>query len=402
MARERRRTGHVRELLPGVWQVSAEAQPDPVTGQRRRVYRKVRGKYRDADRALAKLVAEIAAGQATANAGTLEAFANHWHHAMATRWEPATAMRHRQDLDVHILPTLGRRRLADLTADDLTALYANLTATGLAPRTVQHVHGTIRALLNHAVATGKLARSPAAAALVPKRKRTNRPLPTAGQLDRVLELAHTDSDGMWGAWLRVAFYTGARPAEINALRWADIDLDAGAIHYRRAIGRAFLEDGRRGWAQKGTKTHSETRTGERTVPIDRETTAVLRRWRLTLAERLLASAVAVSPFTVVFPADKYGQTPFRPDTSSKRWRRYALEAGVDPTIRLYDASRHAHVSWCLSQGFPAADVAARVGNSPETIYRFYAHLLQPESRAIADAIDFGSQPNPSTRPTQMN
>lgn len=402
MARERRRTGHVRELSPGVWQVSAEAQPDPVTGQRRRVYRKVRGKYRDADRALAKLVAEIAAGQATANAGTLEAFANHWHHAMATRWEPATAMRHRQDLDVHILPTLGRRRLADITADDLTALYATLTASGLAPRTVQHVHGTIRALLNHAVATGKLARSPAAAALVPKRKRTNRPLPTAGQLDRVLELAHTDGDGMWGAWLRVAFYTGARPAEINALRWADIDLDVGAIHYRRAIGRAFLEDGRRGWAQKGTKTHSETRTGERTVPIDRETTAVLRRWRAVIAARHLAAGAALHPAAVVFPADQLGATEFRPDTPSKRWRRYAALAGVDSAIRLYDASRHAHITWCLERGFPVAEVASRVGNSPETIYRFYAGVLSPGNRAIADAIDAGSTLNLSTRPTQMN
>ncbi len=388
MARSsRRHTGNIRARRPGVWEVCADAGADPLTGRRRRRYATVTGSRRDAERALVELTAELRAGRiAPAGGDTFADLLDAWWTAMAAhRWEDATAIRHRQDIRVH-LAELGRRRLRDLTPADFDRLYAAMSAAGLAPRTVQHVHGTARAALNHAVRQGIIGRNPAASAVVPVRRRSRRVLPTDEQLRAVLQLAD-DEGPQWGAWMRVAFSTGARPGEVCALRWSDVDLDRAEIHYRHAMGRSLAG----GHVRKGTKTQTDTDDGERTVAVDLATVAALRRWRAVLAARVLETGHRLTGRFVVFPRDPLGQLELSPDTPSKRFRRYANAAGIDPAVRLYDASRHHHVTWALSQGFPVADVAARVGNSPEIIFRTYAHVLDAGSRAIADALDRQAQ-----------
>lgn len=386
MATKGRRAGSVREKKPGYWEVSAEGAPGP-DGSRRRKWAVVRGGRRDAERALALLIADLADGRVVVGAGTFaELLEEWWTTKRASRWEDATAIRHRQDIDVHLTPTLGRRKIDDLRPADFTRLYARMTAAGAAPRTVQHVHGTARAALRFAVAQGLLHRNVTEAADVPVRKRVRRPLPTADELTAVLDLAAGDSQ-LWATWFRVAFYTGARPAEVCALRWQDIDIDRAEIRYARAIGRRLLADGRQGWQEKGTKTQSAASDGERTVAIDLGTGAALRRWRAAVAERHLAAGAQLEPELLVFPSDLWGRRAMVPATPSRRWRRYAAQAGIDGGVRLYDAARHHHISWALAMGFPVAEVAERVGNSPETIYRTYAHLLAGNSRRIADALD---------------
>lgn len=391
----RRPLGNVRARGPGVWQITADDGVDPRTGARRRRYLTVHGSRRDAERALVQLTSDLRARRIAPGGGlTFADVLDAWWKAMAAhRWQDATAIRHRQDITVH-LAELGRRRLIDLEPADLDRLYAAMTAAGAAARTVQHVHGTARAALNYAMRQGLIARNPATAAVVPVRRRTSRALPTAAQLDAVLDLAAGDGP-VWHAWMLTAFRTGARPAELCALRWRDVDLDRAEITFAEALGRTLAG----GYARKGTKTHSDRRTGVRVVAIDLATSAALRRLRAVLAERVLAAGHRLDGRYVVFPRDPLGVEPMNPDAPSKRWRRYAAAVNraalaadpdaalIDPAVRLYDASRHYHASWALAAGFSPAEVAGRLGNSAEVVLRNYAHVLDGRSRAIADALD---------------
>lgn len=391
MAKRGRRAGSIREKRAGYWEISAEGPPDERTGRRRRKWAVVTGGRRDAERALAILIADLAEARidlaADGSGGTFaELLEDWWRTKRTARWEDATAIRHRQDIDTHLAPTLGRRKLRDLKPVDFTRLYSTMTENGAAPRTVQHVHGTARAALKFAVAQGLLQRNVTEAADVPVRRRVRRPLPTADGLAAVLTLAAAD-DPLWATWFRVAFYTGARPAEVCALRWVDVDLDRAELTFAQAIGRRLLDDGRQGWKVKGTKTHSAASDGERTVAVDLGTVAALRRWRTATAARYLAAGAQLAGEAFVFPSDPWGHRALVPATPTRRWRRYATAAGIDAEVRLYDAARHHHISWALAMGFPVAEVAERVGNSPETIYRTYAHLLAGNGRRIADALD---------------
>lgn len=392
-----RRTGSIREKSKGYWELSAEGPVDPRTGRRRRKWSTVRGTRRDAERALAVLIADLATGKVVVASDTVAQALDDWWKVMrAHRWSDATSIRHRQDLDVHILPALGRTKLADLHARDLNRLYSTMTEAGASPRTVQHVHNTIRAALRYAVTQGLITRNPADAAIVPRRRHVVRQLPTAHQLAHALDFAAGDSQ-LWGTYLRLACYTGARPAELCALRWEDVDLERARITIDEAIGRKLHTDGTITWQLKGTKTQSERRTGVRTVAIDLTTSTTLRRWRNATIERTLAAGITLQPTWFVFPADTFGERPLTPATPSRRWQRYAREAGIDPTIRLYDAARHHHVSWCLAMGVPVAEVAARVGNTPETIYSRYSHVLAGNERRVADLIDQHQPPTVTIR-----
>lgn len=388
MAHRGRRAGSLRlKKPPDMWEISAEGAPHPVTGKRQRKWRVVHGGRRDAERALALLITELADGRTVAGADTFADLLERWWGSMASVvWEDATSLRHRQDIDVHLARNLGRRKLDDLKPADFTAMYQTMTARGLAPRTIQHVNNTARAALAWGVKQGLASRNPAAAAVVPKRKRVPRRLPTAEQLDRVLDLAAEDSP-MWHAFLAVDFATGARPAEVCALRWGDFDAARAELRIDEAIGRRMLDGVPGGWQVKTPKTATDESTGIRTVALDLATSTVLRRWRTSQQQLLLEVGELLADDLFMFPADRFGWRHLTPATPSRRWRRYAGPAGIPPEVRLYDAARHRHISWLLEQGFSVAEVAARAGNSPQTIWSRYSHILQSDQTRIAAAMD---------------
>lgn len=374
----RRSSGQIRPgRAPGTWRISVEGAPDPVSGRRRRIYRTVRGSRRDAERELARLTTQRDDGAVTAARGTVGELLDQWHATMtATRWRPATALRHRQDIDLRLRPALGDRQVARLTTAEVDAALVELVRAGRSPRTVRAAHQTLHAALQHAVRQGVVSRNVAKLATVPaQRRRRGAQLPTAAQLDAVLE--HAAVDPFWHTWLAVAFRTGARPAELCALRWRHVDLEHATLTIEDAVER-----GEAGLAIGPTKTDRA-----RTVALDLSTVGVLRRWRAVAAERALAMGAPLDPAWHVWPGDRVGPGLLAPDRASKAWRRYADAADIDPGVRLYDAARHRHISWALSMGFDIAVVAQRVGNSPETIARWYAHVMPGRDRAVADALD---------------
>jgi integrase len=65
-----------------------------------------------------------------------------------------TRERYKGLLQNQVAPTLGNRRLQALTPSDLDALYLKLGESGLAPRTVHHVHVVLSCCLRSAVRKG--------------------------------------------------------------------------------------------------------------------------------------------------------------------------------------------------------------------------------------------------------
>ncbi len=56
------RTGSMKERSPGRWKLQVTADPDPVTGERRRLSRTIEGTSRDAREALQLMVVHAGAG----------------------------------------------------------------------------------------------------------------------------------------------------------------------------------------------------------------------------------------------------------------------------------------------------------------------------------------------------
>ena len=164
--------------------------------------------------------------------------------------------------------------------------------------------------------------------------------------------------------VHLAGATGGRRGEIAALRWSDVDLDAGTIHIVRSIGQS---EG--GEVEKGTKTPKS----KRVVPIVNG-----------LRDDLLAQREQQGAGAVYVIGDGDGKTPLRLNRMTTRFRALANRAG-HPKVRLHDM-RHAYASALLRSGMDVVQVAALLGHStPYTTLKVYAHAL-PNAQ-VADAVE---------------
>jgi integrase len=142
-----------------------------------------------------------------------------------------TYERYEQISRAHIVPMLGGVKLKALSPTHVRGLYKEKLSS-LSPRTVQYIHVTLHKALKQAVSDGLIPRNATEAVKPPQVRREEiRPL-TPEQVKMLLDAASGDR---LEALYVLAVHTGLRQGELLGLKWDDIDLDAGALHVRRAL-----------------------------------------------------------------------------------------------------------------------------------------------------------------------
>jgi integrase len=314
---------------------------------------------------------------------TLSVYADRFLAHMATVRDPRTVERYGELLHLHVLPTLGNLQLKAITPAHLTDLYALLLregrrdgrSGGLSARTVGHVHRVVHRALRQAVRWQLVARNVAADFELPRA--SDAPMMTLDheQARRLLEAAE-------GTWLHVLVLlgaaTGARRGELLALRWADLDLEAGTARIWRSLQ---LVNGR--LRVKETKT----RAGDRTVGLGPSTVAALRRHRAEQAERRLAFGTAYHTAGDLVVCQVDGR-PSRPDYCSAAFRALVRRAGLPAAIHVHTL-RHSAASFLAAEGLPASDIAAQLGHADggALALRVYVHPLEENKRRAAAHLD---------------
>ncbi len=169
--------------------------------------------------------------------------------------------------------------------------------------------------------------------------------------------------------LRLAAITGARRAELAALRWTD--LDGAVLTIDSAI--SIVSEGE-GEDRHGVKRDDPTKTGDRRkVALDEDTVALLKPLRTKREQYApwMFSDTEESP---------------RPDRIGYWWRRCRDIAGIDEAWRLHDM-RHWSATQALSEGYDLATVAGRLGQSdPSTTLRVYAHARSQRDVELASSL----------------
>jgi integrase len=306
------------------------------------------------------------------------------------RLAPSTVASYRKNVRLHIKPRIGTVPLAALTTERINALYRELERSGradhregegLSPRTVRYVHTILSAALAAAVKSRRLARNPAAAATPPSAREARAPEMhpwTAGQLAAFLGWAREHADG-FALWQTLAM-TGARRGEVLALRWRDIDLDAGTVSVRRSAGMI------RNAGQGAAVVEGATKSGKpRVIDLDAATIAVLRarkRERGALALQLARETALV--FADIEGAHRNPEHVSRQFARDVARCRSAIGASLLPVIRLHDL-RHTHATILLLAGVPVHVVSQRLGHASPTItLAVYAHVMPGNQRDAAD------------------
>lgn len=303
----------------------------------------------------------------------------------------ATLASYRKNVRLHIKPALGTVPLSALTTSRLNTLYRQLERSGrkdhregegLSPRTVLYIHTILSGALAAAVKSQRLARNPAAAATPPTARQAKAPEMhpwSARQLSVFLAWAEAVGQAWQPLW-HVLANTGMRRGEALALRWRDVDLDAGTLRVRRSAGMVRIA------GESAEVVEGDTKTGKpRAVDLDDATAAVLRAHRK--ARGLLALQLARED-ALVF-GDLEGQLA-NPEHVSRQFARdlarcrKAIGEDTLPVIRLHDL-RHTHATLLLLAREAPHIVSQRLGHaSPVVTMTIYAHVLPGNQRQAAD------------------
>ncbi len=143
-----------------------------------------------------------------------------------------TYERYESIIRVHLIPSIGRVKLRALTPAHVRGLYRSKMDSGLAPRSVLHIHRTLSKALKQAVMDGPIPRNAATPVKPPRpRKEEIRPLGRE-QVRSLFEAARGDR---LEALYVLAVTAGLRRGELQALTWVDVDLEAGTLQVRRTL-----------------------------------------------------------------------------------------------------------------------------------------------------------------------
>ncbi|MGL5823926.1 MAG: tyrosine-type recombinase/integrase [Nocardioides sp.] len=439
-----------RPRIPGVtvwqrgrkWAYWLEDDPDPLTG--RRVRTGYRGGFVTYEEALAAAVtakADRDAGKPRDQRLRVSAFFAEWTETVLPTLKPTTQAGYREVIDKYILPTLGDRWLADLTAPVLNRFYAHLLAEGrvggdgnqrmyaywcqhlderaglgptpkriadecdtshaaakaavlryrrgrvpteyqpgLSAKSVQNVHAVLRVALKDAVGWGYLALNHALHAAVPRGVRREARREARGERKQVWTVEQL------GAWLAVALRD----------RYAGLWVLAATTGMRRSeLVRRTIEDidlTERTLSvlatevvAAGTAVESDGKTeaGRRYIALDTFTCASLERHVAMLDEEREAHG-ATYPTHGRLLVNEEGR-PLYPDTVTKRFNRLVDRAGV-PQIRLHDV-RHTYATLAMDSGAVVKILADRIGHGDSAVTRrIYGHRSTGHDRELADAL----------------
>lgn len=357
--------GHIRPRGKDTWQLVVDAGADPLTGKRRQVYRTVNGKKKKADEELVRLLGEVGRGAAIGSDATVRQLFDAWLSLSATRLEPRSVEFYERNAG--LLPDwFAAMSVWKVRPGDVDRVMGDLLRTGHTPATCNTVHRTIRAGFTQAVRWEWIARNPATAARPPRHQAAEVHPPSQADLLR----AYRAVPRQLRPWLLLAAVTGARVAEVAALRWGDLDLDAGLLRIRDQS--VAVKGG-------GTATKPRTKTGRaRVIALDESTLRRLRGYRRA-RERITDCA----PDCFVLVTDpRFPRRAPRPDYASRTWAKVRGQLGMDG-VRWHDW-RHFLGTELIAAGVDPRTVAGRLGHAKtSTTLDIYAAFVGEADRRAA-------------------
>ncbi len=251
--------GTVYQRKDSRWEAAGYVLAPGNTRKRVRVYGTTRRE------ALAKLTEKIAASNrgvpVPSAQGSVAAYLTYWLDAVAVhQLRENTHTRYTAVARLYLIPGLGRKKLAKLTAKDVRTWLNQLRTTcqcctrgldaareqplccaagkccskRLSPLTLAYVHSVLKSALEHAVREEEIPRN------VARNVRTGTPRPRRFEpltADEARKFLATANGHRLQSLFELALHTGLRKGELLGLRWEDLDLDAGTAAIRRTLQR---------------------------------------------------------------------------------------------------------------------------------------------------------------------
>lgn len=410
MARSKKRRG-----IPGSvtqrgrkWAYAFDGPPDPLTGERQRIRKSGFESEDEAWEKMAEAQAQFREGRLSKpSKRTVRQFFEEWFPNMRNSVGSATTASNYETLArAYVIPVIGNKRLQDLDAVTVAALYEHLLSSGrrkrdtnfdmyeiwrevttrgdtisarelaekvgvthdaaykamqryragrvpveapkgLSRKTVHSVHIMLRSAFADAVTWKYVATNPVAGVKAPSLENQGHKTWKPEELRQFLTAV--ESDRLYAMWVLLAT-TGMRRSEIAGLRLDGLDLANGALAVRttRVVTNGKVREG-----------FGKSRRSRRRLSLDKATVAALRAHVKMIESEREAWGDAYQDNGLVFCWED--GRPIYPDTITERLARIAHRLGL-PHLTLHEL-RHTYATTALRAGVHPKIVSARLGHA---------------------------------------
>ena len=305
---------------------------------------------------------------------TLSEWLDRWLEQMVAILRPSTLEHYRSDMEHHVKPYLGQKKLTQITASDLIKLYDDLKkqgrvhprpgqSRGLSTTTIHGIHTTLHHALKSAVDQRLLPHNPADHVEPPKVVHKSMTILNEEQLDTFL--AAVEQDPIWKNFFYTELTTGLRLGEICGLMWSDFDAKKGTLSVNRTIhkekgGRLVTGD---------TKTYA----GTRTIVLPDSTAELLRGRKKN------------SYSVWIFPNPLKPEAPMNPNTAYRQLKAILTENSL-PDLRFHDL-RHTFATHALANGVDAKTLSGILGHTKASFtVDTYTHTTTDMHKKAAEIV----------------
>ncbi len=412
--------GTIRQRADGRW----EGRAYVVTSDGREIRRSVYGHtWEEAHEKLTRLQAARMNGARVPVGGmTVGDYLLHWlREIVRDRLRDTTYRSYETVILVHLVPVLGRKKLASLQPSDIRAAFNRLKtvcrccALGkdaareeraqhtraartrprknarvipgarccaktppeccgefLADGTIRYAHRVLRVALQDAFLEGLVTQNVAKNLRLNHRYRPHFTPWTSGEAREFLEAAR---GGRLYALYVLALMLGLRKGELLGLRWSDIDLDRGVLRVRTSLQRV------NGQLRLGpVKTDSSARV----VAMSASCVRVLRGHKERQDTERDAAGRTWTDHDLVFASAR--GTPLEPRNVTRQFDALCRRAGLR-RIRFHDL-RHTCATLLYEQGVTIDNIQNVLGHSSPTITKMiYVEVTEIIQRGAADRLD---------------
>ncbi len=315
------------------------------------------------------------------------------HHLRENTHTRYTACVHR-----YLVPGLGKKKLAKLTAKDVRTWLNQLRticqccargidarrdqprccAAGrccrklLSPPTLTYIHSVLKSALEHAVCEEEIPRN------VARNVRTGTPRPRRFEpltADEARQFLAATGGHRLHALFELALHTGLRKGELLGLRWEDLNLDAGTAAIRRTLQRTN--------AGGLTTLPIKTRASERRIALPARCLQSLKLHREQQQREREAAGTAWQDSGHVFTTVQGG--PIDPTNLTRAFITLLRKAGLR-RIRFHDL-RHSTATLLLEQGVELVVIKELLGHAHIGVTAtVYAHVRLRLQRNAIDTL----------------
>lgn len=173
-----------------------------------------------------------------ADRNTVSDFANQWLATVKLKCKPSTHNKYSNICKNHIVPLIGKRRIADLSSENIEEMLEKRSS--LAPKTRSDILCVIKMIVSYAQQCGCNCQLNLKALAIRLPKGTMRVLSVSEQERLNQQLIAEDS--LRSVGILLAMSTGIRIGELCALQRKDISFDNGMLRIGATMQRIQIDD----------------------------------------------------------------------------------------------------------------------------------------------------------------